>query len=403
MMPSKLLHNMNLRTMSKWTLSLLLIMATQMSFAQGIKFSEGSWDEIKTKAKEEGKPIFVDAYAVWCGPCKWMAKNVFTDEAVGDFFNEEYITYKFDMEKGEGPAFAEEHRVSAYPTLLYFNSDGELVHKTIGAYDANKLLEAAKNALDPEQQIFTLKKKYEGGEKSPEFLLRYAKGLTDANEDATAVATEYLNTKDDWTDETTFKLIVAVFADYKTPIFEKIMKEQDKYVKALGQEAMNEYINYSFATGMQEAIYSNSASDKSKLEADMKKYIPKQANKMIAKFNYYYHGMKGSSKTFKYAKKYFSKYCDDWEELNEVAWALYEDENTSKSQLKTGLSWAQKSVALSRNFFNLDTYACLLYKAEDYKLAKEIAEDAIKLGKGASMDTAETENILKAIKLKMKK
>ena len=57
------------------------------SFAQGIQFDKGDWQEILAKAKEEDKLIFVDAYAAWCGPCKKMARDVFTKPEVGEFFN----------------------------------------------------------------------------------------------------------------------------------------------------------------------------------------------------------------------------------------------------------------------------------------------------------------------------
>ena len=51
--------------------------------AQGIVFEKGQWADILKKAADQNKPIFVDAYTTWCGPCKWMAKNTFTDEKVG--------------------------------------------------------------------------------------------------------------------------------------------------------------------------------------------------------------------------------------------------------------------------------------------------------------------------------
>ena len=89
--------------------------------AQGIAFENGNWKDIIRKATKANKPIFVDAYATWCGPCKWMAKNTFTDEKVGSFYTDNYIAYKMDMEKGEGPAFAKRNEVEAYPTLLFFS------------------------------------------------------------------------------------------------------------------------------------------------------------------------------------------------------------------------------------------------------------------------------------------
>jgi len=109
------------------------VFMTPIMIAQGIEFEEGSWDEVLEKAKAEGKPIFVDAYAEWCGPCKWMSSEVFTVSAVGDFYNDNYIAYKFDMEKGEGVDFSEEYEVMAYPTLLFFSANGDLTHKAVGA------------------------------------------------------------------------------------------------------------------------------------------------------------------------------------------------------------------------------------------------------------------------------
>ncbi len=45
---------------------------------QGMKFEHGiTWKEIQAKAKAENKYIFMDAFTTWCGPCKYMAANIF--------------------------------------------------------------------------------------------------------------------------------------------------------------------------------------------------------------------------------------------------------------------------------------------------------------------------------------
>ena len=49
----------------------------------GINFFEGSWSDVLAEAKKQNKYIFLDTYAEWCSPCKWMEKNIFTKDSVG--------------------------------------------------------------------------------------------------------------------------------------------------------------------------------------------------------------------------------------------------------------------------------------------------------------------------------
>ena len=54
----------------------------------------GSIPMLMEKAKSENKIIFLDFYADWCAPCKQMDKEVFQDNRVGEFFNENFINFK---------------------------------------------------------------------------------------------------------------------------------------------------------------------------------------------------------------------------------------------------------------------------------------------------------------------
>src|SRR5690554_7357569 len=60
----------------------------------GIKFENLTFEEAIQKAKEENKLIFLDAYAVWCGPCKMMDRTTFKSEEVGKVFNKNFINIK---------------------------------------------------------------------------------------------------------------------------------------------------------------------------------------------------------------------------------------------------------------------------------------------------------------------
>lgn len=115
----------------------------------GIQFYEGTWQQALKKASKENKLIFLDAYASWCGPCKIMARRTFTDEEVGEFFNENFINVKMDMEKTEdGRRLSEKYKLVAYPTLYFINGAEKVVHQELGMQKPKQLIAIGKTALN---------------------------------------------------------------------------------------------------------------------------------------------------------------------------------------------------------------------------------------------------------------
>ena len=118
----------------------MILLASMAAAAQGIAFETGSWSDVLAKAKETGKPVFVDVYTTWCGPCKMMSKDIFPREDVGTFFNANYVCYKLDAEAGEGPAIAKKYEVKGYPTYLFVRSDGSIFYRFMGSTSAENFL-----------------------------------------------------------------------------------------------------------------------------------------------------------------------------------------------------------------------------------------------------------------------
>src|ERR1700712_2079453 len=74
------------------TISAICICMFSYSQNEGILFEQRlNWQQIVAKAKKENKYIFVDCYTTWCGPCKFMAKNIFPLKETGDAMNPNYI------------------------------------------------------------------------------------------------------------------------------------------------------------------------------------------------------------------------------------------------------------------------------------------------------------------------
>lgn len=126
----------------------LFLMVAQMAWSQGgIDFFHGSFAEAQDKADETGKLIFMDGFATWCGPCKYMSANTFTDSQVGDLYNTFFVNMKVDMEKGEGPRLARMYRVRAYPTLFIMDSGGQVLEKMEGAMGPEQMFNWAIAAI----------------------------------------------------------------------------------------------------------------------------------------------------------------------------------------------------------------------------------------------------------------
>ena len=115
--------------------------STQNDEQGGIKFRDISLEDAKKAAKKEKKLIFIDAYASWCGPCKMLDKNTFSDKSVGTYFNDKFICLKIDCEKHpDGKGVMSTYGITAYPTLLWVDAEGKLSKKELGYKSPEQLL-----------------------------------------------------------------------------------------------------------------------------------------------------------------------------------------------------------------------------------------------------------------------
>ncbi|MGB1248384.1 MAG: thioredoxin family protein [Chitinophagales bacterium] len=137
--------------MKKWIMIIaVLCTISQTAFAKGedgVQFMTGSWKKVLKKAKKENKPIFVDVYADWCGPCKMMDKEVFSLEEMGDFLNENFICYKLDADDTEHEWRLLEFEVESLPTFVFVDSEGNFIKNYKGTTTASRLKNMAQAVL----------------------------------------------------------------------------------------------------------------------------------------------------------------------------------------------------------------------------------------------------------------
>lgn len=175
---------------------LTAILVALISFgasAEGIVFEHISVDAALEKAKQENKPIFIDVYATWCGPCKYLTNHVFVDEELGDYMNKHFINLKLDGEEGDGDYLMAEFGLDAYPTMLFLSPEKVELDRIVGAASVDEILEVSKGVIDPSTTLlFHQKERYDDGDRSQEFLQAYIHELIQKGEDFESVVSEYL-------------------------------------------------------------------------------------------------------------------------------------------------------------------------------------------------------------------
>lgn len=114
-----------------------------------VKFVQSeTLSDVLDDAARQNKLVFVDFYTTWCLPCKLMDQDVFTDKNVAKFLNDNFLSYKVNGEKGNGPNLAFVYQVQAYPTLLFMDAKGVVIEKKVGAAYQTELMEMGRRALN---------------------------------------------------------------------------------------------------------------------------------------------------------------------------------------------------------------------------------------------------------------
>ena len=95
--------------------------------------TDNSFQEQVIEASKD-KPVLVDFWATWCGPCKMLSPLV---EQIAGERTETLQVVKIDVD--ENPAISQQYNIMSIPTLILFK-DGEPVKEVMGYMGKEKLL-----------------------------------------------------------------------------------------------------------------------------------------------------------------------------------------------------------------------------------------------------------------------
>lgn len=135
-------------------LVLLLIIGSNLEASDiRINFSNESISSARKKAGEEGKLLFVGFHAKWCTPCTWMDQTTFKDANVTNMLNSDFVALKVDIDDVQGFELKSIYEVKYLPTMLIFNSQGQLVERIEETMTPRLLMNVLNKHNAPENKI----------------------------------------------------------------------------------------------------------------------------------------------------------------------------------------------------------------------------------------------------------
>lgn len=364
------------------TFILLLLLVPSTLMAQGIHFEHGlSWNQLNEMAKQQDKYIFVDAFTTWCGPCKMMSSQVFTQEAVGNFFNKNFINVKvqLDVTKNDNEEvkswykdaklIESEYKVNVYPTFLFISPKGKLVHRIVGASEADEFIAKSSKALKPSTQYYSQFAKYQSGEKDPTFLYNLAIASEEAYEleNASKIANEYLESQNNYFTKENAAFIVRFAESPKDKAFAILKENAEKLNKTLGN---NDATSRLIAVIKFDEIFaptskkSTTPPDWKAMGTKLKAKYPSYGEEALSGVKVVYYQLKADWINYASAVKIYMKEYGrntEPEQLNQYAWTVFENVKDA-IVLSDAMEWSKRSFANKENPMFIDTYANILYK-----------------------------------------
>lgn len=375
---------------------LAFLLISQFCIGQGIEFFNGTWAEALEEASKDDKIVFVDSYAQWCGPCKRMAKTEFTKPEVGDFYNENFISVKLDMEKEDGMKFGSKYPVSAFPTLFFLDSQGNILKKVTGGQKGEQLIALGKLAIKSYDKTEALEALYNEGKRDHDLMVTYVKELNKVDKPSMKISNEYLKSNPDISKSQKAQFLMEAVTESDSKLFDQLI--------ALKKEAITGSSEDLFKAKVESAVL---ATVRKAVEYDYKELVDEaiaqyktadigKADKFKSKAYLEYHALNGDYNEWKnYSKSYLKKngkknpelYKDHLGTLSVIFYHVEESSDYSNELFKNLIKRDDSTP-------NYQAYVKFLTKTKQNDVAVKVLKEAIKKAKSRKEDVTQMERML---------
>lgn len=366
-------------------------------YGQGIDFHHGVFDEAIEIAKTEDKLVFVDAFTTWCGPCKRMARDVFPQEEVGDFFNANFINMKIDMEKQDGLKFGQKYKVTAYPTFYFIAPDGEAVYSFKGGRDKTSFINEAKKALASYDRSGDFAEAYEKGDRDYNLVLNYVKALNQAGKPSLKVSNDYLYAQNDLTTKENLLFLHEAIIESDSRVYELYSKHKKKVLQYVSESDYQKKVMAACRSTVAKAVKYQNVSLLKNAQKQVKKHHKEESKKFKHRTNFdFAEGSNNQDKVLKTAKKNVkSGIGNDVVAANLFIKHIEHNHQPIQEMMDLAENTAKKFTKGSSDSDQWMVYARILIKNKSFETAEEVCKKAIGFAEAAGKPTKQIEGTIK--------
>lgn len=236
--------------------------ATEIAFTE--VNTEEDWNKVLATAESRSLNIFVDVYTDWCGYCKMMDRDVFSEVEVGEYFNSNFVNVKLDAETSFGSGFAANYGVDGFPTYLFLDVKGESLLGEISGYtETAEFMASTKGVLETAGKLPALEEGYANGSLSRAELMQYAVLLGDSDEaKAVDIAADLKSdmTEAEMLDPGNLDFLANFTVSADSKVFTYIKNNRDSFAAAHGENGIDVVVGNVYNTLLSEAIANEDAS-----------------------------------------------------------------------------------------------------------------------------------------------
>jgi thiol-disulfide isomerase/thioredoxin len=400
------------------TILFLFLLTQYETNAQGIQWQAGSFESILNKAKVQKKLIYVDIYTTWCTPCKQMDAEVFTNANVGKIFNENFINYKIDGEKGEGKDLVEYFELDSYPTSLFIDAEWNIIQKLEGFRPVERLLESAEKMKERSKISGSdddLEQAYLKGRRDAPFLLEYIKVRQLQKIDNNAILDEYLGkiNPEQLKSEQTLKLIAENASQLRGRAFDYLMSRKnepviERKIKGIISQNLIRAGNQKNEKLLMEVLATNGRLSKTfaeanewNTEAKMNYFmLTNQADKFFTTADFFMdtYVLKKDLSPIKNNPDLREIYIQKLRRVSKFVLDHY----TEREKLEKAVVWVKKSLEIEEKSSNNEIYSRLLFTLGNKIEAIKLMDRALVLAKQEKAESSQLEFLTSEL-VKMKR